>query len=518
MSIPCGLSRRACRSGFQLIGPAFSENRLLAAAHALERALRRSIRARRRGWRVPHERAAEGWEAVIGLEIHVQLSTRTQDVLPLPERVRRRAEHAHLPGLHRAPGRAAGAEPRGGRDADRASAWRSTREIARALDLPPQELLLSRLAQGVPDQPVRRAALHRRPLARADGRRRRRRRLRCARTWRRTPPRRVHAGGDGGRIAGSHGVRRRLQPLRHAAAWRSSPSPTCARPSRRAGSSPCCMTTIETIGVVGLRHGEGLAALRRQRQPAPRPARPSCGTKTELKNMNSFRYLERGIDAELRRQTELLRGAASTSSTETLHYDPARGRADARCARRSRRTTTATSPSPTSCRSRLGRADRARCAPRCRSCRPRACAASSATTACSLAQALDARPRPARSRPTSSRSRRPAATRGRRPTGCSTSSRRTSTRPASSPPTRPSGRPRWRRWSASSATARSARRARSRSSRRSSRARAAAPGRDRGGARPRADRRHRRARGAWSPRSSPPTRRRPSSSAPASRP
>ena len=41
ISIPCGSRRRAagCPSGFQLAGPAFSENRLLDAAYALERAL-----------------------------------------------------------------------------------------------------------------------------------------------------------------------------------------------------------------------------------------------------------------------------------------------------------------------------------------------------------------------------------------------------------------------------------------------------------------------------------------------
>jgi aspartyl-tRNA(Asn)/glutamyl-tRNA(Gln) amidotransferase subunit B len=45
------------------------------------------------------------------------------------------------------------------------------------------------------------------------------------------------------------------------------------------------------------------------------------GTKTELKNMNSFRYLERGIRAELERQVGLL-GGGQTVVQETLHYDP----------------------------------------------------------------------------------------------------------------------------------------------------------------------------------------------------
>ena len=67
--------------------------------------------------------------------------------------------------------------------------------------------------------------------------------------------------------------------------------------------------------------------------------------------MNSFRFLERGIKAEIERQTALLE-RGETVEQETLHFDPGSGRADARCAPRRRRTTTATSPSPTSCRSR----------------------------------------------------------------------------------------------------------------------------------------------------------------------
>jgi aspartyl-tRNA(Asn)/glutamyl-tRNA(Gln) amidotransferase subunit B len=49
------------------------------------------------------------------------------------------------------------------------------------------------------------------------------------------------------------------------------------------------------------------------------------GTKTELKNMNSFRFLERGIRAEIERQTALLE-AGGTVEQETLHFDPDSGR------------------------------------------------------------------------------------------------------------------------------------------------------------------------------------------------
>ncbi len=45
------------------------------------------------------------------------------------------------------------------------------------------------------------------------------------------------------------------------------------------------------------------------------------GTKTELKNMNSFRFLERGIRAEVARQVELLERGEEVVQ-ETLHFDP----------------------------------------------------------------------------------------------------------------------------------------------------------------------------------------------------
>src|SRR6202043_1047214 len=48
------------------------------------------------------------------------------------------------------------------------------------------------------------------------------------------------------------------------------------------------------------------------------------GTKTELKNMNSFRFLERGIRAEIERQRAIIEGGGEVE-LETLHFDPASG-------------------------------------------------------------------------------------------------------------------------------------------------------------------------------------------------
>ena len=49
------------------------------------------------------------------------------------------------------------------------------------------------------------------------------------------------------------------------------------------------------------------------------------GTKTELKNMNSFRFLMQGINAEVARQVALLEGGEPVVQ-ETLHFDPTTGR------------------------------------------------------------------------------------------------------------------------------------------------------------------------------------------------
>jgi len=48
------------------------------------------------------------------------------------------------------------------------------------------------------------------------------------------------------------------------------------------------------------------------------------GVKTELKNMNSFRFIERGIRAEIARQEQILREGGQVVQ-ETLHFDHASG-------------------------------------------------------------------------------------------------------------------------------------------------------------------------------------------------
>ena len=80
-------------------------------------------------------------------------------------------------------------------------------------------------------------------------------------------------------------------------------------------------TTLRQLGVSDVNMEEG--SLRCDANISLRPAGTSeLGTKTELKNMNSFRFIERGIRAEIARQEATLR-ARERVIQETLHFDPA---------------------------------------------------------------------------------------------------------------------------------------------------------------------------------------------------
>ena len=81
--------------------------------------------------------------------------------------------------------------------------------------------------------------------------------------------------------------------------------------------------TIKQLGVSDVNMEEG--SLRCDANISIRPVGDTeLGVKTELKNMNSFRFIERGIDAEIARQTALL-NAGEKVVQETLHFDPSSG-------------------------------------------------------------------------------------------------------------------------------------------------------------------------------------------------
>jgi aspartyl-tRNA(Asn)/glutamyl-tRNA(Gln) amidotransferase subunit B len=79
-------------------------------------------------------------------------------------------------------------------------------------------------------------------------------------------------------------------------------------------------TTLRQLGVSDVNMEEG--SLRCDANVSIRPVGTrELGTKTELKNMNSFRFIEKGIRAEIARQEQLLR-AGEEVEQETLHFDP----------------------------------------------------------------------------------------------------------------------------------------------------------------------------------------------------
>jgi aspartyl-tRNA(Asn)/glutamyl-tRNA(Gln) amidotransferase subunit B len=82
--------------------------------------------------------------------------------------------------------------------------------------------------------------------------------------------------------------------------------------------------TLRQLGVSDVNMEEG--SLRCDANVSVRPrGSTELGTKTELKNMNSFRFVMQGINAEIARQAALVE-AGEPVVQETLHFDPASGR------------------------------------------------------------------------------------------------------------------------------------------------------------------------------------------------
>jgi aspartyl-tRNA(Asn)/glutamyl-tRNA(Gln) amidotransferase subunit B len=82
-------------------------------------------------------------------------------------------------------------------------------------------------------------------------------------------------------------------------------------------------TTLRQLGVSDVNMEEG--SLRCDANVSVRrEGSEELGVKTELKNMNSFRFLERGVEAEIARQRAVIEGGGEVGQ-ETLHFDPAGG-------------------------------------------------------------------------------------------------------------------------------------------------------------------------------------------------
>jgi aspartyl-tRNA(Asn)/glutamyl-tRNA(Gln) amidotransferase subunit B len=132
----------------------------------------------------------------------------------------------------------------------------------------------------------------------------------------------IHTGGETGRIHGS-GVtlvdfNRGGTPLVEIVT-----EPDIRSPAQAREWAQLLRTTIRQLGVSDVNMEEG--SLRVDGNISLRPAgSDQLGVKTELKNMNSFRFLERGIEAELERQRGLLESGEEVVQ-ETLHFHPEDG-------------------------------------------------------------------------------------------------------------------------------------------------------------------------------------------------
>ena len=96
--------------------------------------------------------------------------------------------------------------------------------------------------------------------------------------------------------------------------------PDLRSPAQAAEFGRVLQATLRRMGVSDVNMEEG--SLRVDANVSIRPAgEATLGTKSELKNMNSFRFLERGIAAEIARQEAIIRDGGEVEQ-ETLHYDP----------------------------------------------------------------------------------------------------------------------------------------------------------------------------------------------------
>ena len=105
------------------------------------------------------------------------------------------------------------------------------------------------------------------------------------------------------------------------------------------------------------------------------------GTRCEIKNVNSLRFVRQAVDYEARRQIEILEDGGEIDQ-ETRLFDAAIGAKPGRCARRKKRMTTATSPTPTCCRWSSPRTSSMRSRRPCPSCPTRRRRGSRASSAC----------------------------------------------------------------------------------------------------------------------------------------
>ena len=216
---------------------------------------------------------------------------RDQDLLLLPEPLRRRAQHQRVPGVPRPAGQPAGAEPPGGRAGHPARRGGALRRAA--VDLPPEELLLSRHAEGLPDQPVRpadqRRRLPRAPVGHRVG-------ITRAHLEEDTG-KSTHIGGDAAVASTAASTASSTTTAPACRCSRSCPSPTSARSTRPVTTSASCAPSSSPPVCPTPRWKRARCASTPTCRCAA-PATTAFGTRCEIKNLNSVRSLGRAIEYE----------------------------------------------------------------------------------------------------------------------------------------------------------------------------------------------------------------------------
>ena len=257
------------------------------------------------------------WEPVIGLEIHVQLKTRDEDVLPLPQRLRRRAEHADLPGVPCVPRRAAGAEPARDRGDDQAR--------------PRARLRRSRSAPSSTARTTSIPTCRRRTRSASTT-------SRCARTAGSRSRRRTATSMIG--ITRAHLEEDAAKNVHVAASGRLHGATATLVDFNRGGTPLVEIVTEpdlhdaetakrflqllrQTVVELELSDAElEKGSMRFDVNVSVRPAgTDELRTRTELKNMNSFNFAAKGIEREIARQIQIYEAGGEVQQ-ETLHFVP----------------------------------------------------------------------------------------------------------------------------------------------------------------------------------------------------
>jgi len=131
----------------------------------------------------------------------------------------------------------------------------------------------------------------------------------------------IHTGGTSGRIDGADyslvDFNRGGTPLVEIVS-----EPEISTPDQARAFLTQLRSLVQQLGVSDVNMEEG--SLRCDANVSVRRPGEPFGTKTELKNMNSFRFLHRGLEAEIERQIDALESGERIVQ-ETVHFDPGTG-------------------------------------------------------------------------------------------------------------------------------------------------------------------------------------------------